>query len=253
MKNRVAAVHVVGIIPARWGSTRFEGKALADLLGKPMIQHVYERASRARTLAALYVATDDVRIKETVDGFGGVGVLTRPDHPSGTDRIAEVAADLPADLVVNIQGDEPLLDPEMIDEAVEPLRASATIPMGTLMNPITDAAELADPNVVKVVVNRKGFALYFSRYPIPCVRDKMPTADGLHHRHVGLYVYRRSFLLRYARLRPTPLELAERLEQLRALEHGYRIRVVLTKHRSMGVDTPADLERVRELMRAAGV
>lgn len=235
---------IVGIIPARYGSTRFEGKALADLAGRPMIEHVYRRAEQSRLLERVLVATDDPRIKEAVEGFGGEAVLTRPDHPSGTDRVAEVAEGLEAELIVNIQGDEPLIEPEMIDQAIQPLADDDSIPMGTLMTRINNPRECEDPNVVKVVVDREGFALYFSRSPIPYPREGEP----IRYQHIGLYVYRRDFLLRFAQLPPTPLEQIERLEQLRALEHGYRIKVVETEHGSIGVDTPEDLERVKAIL-----
>lgn len=239
---------IVGIIPARYASSRFPGKALADLCGKPLVQHVVERASRARLLDEVLVATDDPRILEAVHGFGGKACLTSPTHPSGTDRIAEVARDLACDLVVNIQGDEPLLDAAVIDSAVEPLAQDPGVAMGTLGCPL-GVDEAADPNKVKVVLDRQGFALYFSRARIPYMRDGLPPdVDRPYLLHVGLYVYRRETLLSLAALSPTPLEERERLEQLRALEHGVRIRVVVTEHRSIGVDTPADLERVRRMM-----
>ncbi len=239
---------IIGIIPSRYASSRFPGKALADICGKPMVQHVVERASRSRLLDEVLVATDDQRILETVRGFGGKACLTSPEHPSGTDRIAEVVQGLPCDLVVNIQGDEPLLDPAVIDSAVEPLVANPSIAMGTLACPL-GVDEAADPSNVKVVVDREGYALYFSRARIPYVRDGFPPdLDRPYLLHVGLYVYRRDTLLRLAALPPTVLEERERLEQLRALEHGIRIRVVLTEHRSIGVDTPEDLARVRRMM-----
>lgn len=237
---------VVGIIPARYASSRFPGKALADLCGKPMIQHVVERASRARLLDEVLVATDDGRIRDAVQGFGGKACMTSPDHASGTDRIAEVARDLACDLVVNIQGDEPLIEPAIIDLAAEPLIRDAAIPMGTLSRPM-GADEAADRSKVKVVVDVQGFALYFSRSLIPCLRDGAAGGEP-YSLHIGLYVYRRETLLGLAGLPPTPLERQERLEQLRALEHGIRIRVVPTRHRSFGVDTPADLERVRRIL-----
>jgi len=238
---------VIGIIPARYASTRFPGKPLADILGKPMIQHVYERARNARTLQRLLVATDDQRITQAVASFGGEAVMTSPEHPTGTDRLAEAAAPLDVDLVVNIQGDEPLINPEVIDAAAAPLIEDPSIPMGTLMSRITDPADLHDPNVVKVVADLHGFALYFSRALIPYARGGK-TGDALYYYHPGLYVYRKDFLLKYAALAPTPLEQTEKLEQLRALEHGYRIKVVETTHRPVSVDTPADLEHVKRLM-----
>jgi 3-deoxy-manno-octulosonate cytidylyltransferase (CMP-KDO synthetase) len=239
---------IIGIIPSRYASSRLPGKALADICGKPMVQHVVERASRGRLLDEVLVATDDQRILETVRGVGGKACLTSPGHPSGTDRIAEVVQGLACDLVVNIQGDEPLLDPAVIDSAVEPLLANPSIAMGTLACPL-NVDEAADPSNVKVVVDREGYALYFSRARIPYVRDGVPLdLDRPYLLHVGLYVYRRDTLLRLAALPPTILEERERLEQLRALEHGIRIHVVLTEHRSIGVDTPEDLARVRRMM-----
>jgi 3-deoxy-manno-octulosonate cytidylyltransferase (CMP-KDO synthetase) len=240
-------MRVVGLIPARWASKRFPGKALVDLCGKPLIQHVVERASRAKSLSEVIVATDDARIAEVVRGFGGKIQMTSAAHPSGTDRIAEVAQDLACDLVVNIQGDEPLIDPAEIDAAAAPLLTDPSIPMGTLACPLA-LEQAADPNAVKVVVGLNGFALYFSRAPIPYLRDGHQGGASPYLLHIGLYVYRREVLLRLARLAPTPLEERERLEQLRALEHGIRIRVVATEKRSIGVDTPEDLERVRRMM-----
>jgi 3-deoxy-manno-octulosonate cytidylyltransferase (CMP-KDO synthetase) len=241
---------IVGVIPSRYASSRFPGKALADLCGKPMVQHVVERVSRAALLDEVLVATDDRRILEAVQSFGGKACMTSPTHPSGTDRIAEVVRDLPCDLVVNIQGDEPLLEPAVIDKAVKPLAEDASIPMGTVARPM-GSAEAADPSKVKVVLDRQGFALYFSRSRIPFVRDDvLPGGEQPYLLHMGLYVYRRETLLRLAALPPTPLEERERLEQLRALEHGIRIRVVITEHESFGVDTPADLARVRKMMGA---
>jgi len=238
---------VVGLIPARYASKRFPGKALADLCGKPVLQHVVERSAQARSLSEVVVATDDPRIADSVRRFGGKVQMTAASHPSGTDRIAEVARDLNCDLVVNIQGDEPLIVPAEIDAVVAPLLADPTIPMGTLACPLP-LEQAADPNAVKVVVGANGFALYFSRSPIPYLRDGHAGGASPYLLHIGLYVYRRDVLLRLASLPPTPLEERERLEQLRALEHGIRIRVVMTDHPSMGVDTPEDLERVRRMM-----
>jgi 3-deoxy-manno-octulosonate cytidylyltransferase (CMP-KDO synthetase) len=240
-------LRVVGLIPARYASKRFPGKALAALGGKPLIQHVVERAGQTRSLSEVVVATDDLRIAEAVRGFGGKVQMTAATHPSGTDRIAEVARDLACDLVVNIQGDEPLIAPAEIDAAVAPLLADPSIPMGTLACPLP-LEQAADPNAVKVVVGAHGFALYFSRAPIPYLRDGHGGGASPYLLHIGLYVYRREVLLRLASLPPTPLEERERLEQLRALEHGIPIRVVMTDHASIGVDTPEDLERVRRMM-----
>jgi len=211
-----------------------------------MIEHVYRRASAARLVSSVMVATDDERILEAVRSFGGVACLTSPAHPSGTDRLAEVAAELPSPVVVNVQGDEPLIEPEMIDEAIAPLLEDPMVLMSTLRRRITDPADLQNPHVTKVVVDRDGYALYFSRAPIPFVRDSPEAAPA--YRHVGLYVYRRDLLLQLASLPPTPLESCERLEQLRALEHGIRILAVETEHDSCGVDTPGDLDRVRRIV-----
>jgi 3-deoxy-manno-octulosonate cytidylyltransferase (CMP-KDO synthetase) len=210
-----------------------------------MIEHVYRRAAATRGVDAVVVATDDQRIAAAVEAFGGIVRLTRPSHVSGTDRLAEVAEDLSCDIVVNVQGDEPLIDPDMITEVVEPLDSDPTLLMSTLRRRIEGGTDHTDPNVVKVVVDVDGNALYFSRAPIPFMRD-----PGTAFRHIGVYAYRRSFLLAFSRLQPTTLELAESLEQLRALEHGFRIRTVETQHDSIGVDTPEDLERVRRLLAA---
>jgi 3-deoxy-manno-octulosonate cytidylyltransferase (CMP-KDO synthetase) len=239
----------VAVIPARFHSTRLPGKALADIGGRPMIEHVYRRARAARRVSSVIVATDDERIARAVRAFGGEARMTSANHQSGTDRLAEVASDLACDLVVNVQGDEPLLEPAMIDEAVSAFDGDAALEMSTLRRRIDDPAERDNPNVTKVVVDRDGYALYFSRAPIPHVREGSLAAPAW--RHVGLYVYRRGCLLRLARLAPTELERSEALEQLRALEHGIRIKALETEYDSVGVDTPADLERVRRLMPAA--
>ena len=209
-----------------------------------MIEHVYTRAAAAPGVDAVVVATDDARIAQAVERFGGLVRMTRATHRTGLDRIAEVAADLSCDIVVNVQGDEPLIDPQMIAEVVEPLDSDATVQMSTLRRQISDPADNSDPNVVKVVVDLEGNALYFSRSPVPFVRD----AGWPLFKHVGLYAYRRTFVRALAALPQTPLEIAESLEQLRALEHGFRIRAVETQYDSIGVDTPEDLERVRRQM-----
>jgi 3-deoxy-manno-octulosonate cytidylyltransferase (CMP-KDO synthetase) len=249
---------VTVIIPARYASTRFPGKPLADLCGKPMIQWVCERSASCVSVDRVIVATDDERIAAAVRAFGVEVALTRTDHATGTDRLAEVAANLDDELIVNVQGDEPLIDPAMIEAAVKPLLADDAIPMGTLKAPLTSLEEYRNPNVVKVVTDQQGFALYFSRAPIPYPRDlgtqleqrwdELATA-----RHIGLYVYRRDFLLRYPQLSATPLEQQESLEQLRALEHGYRIRVAATELLGQGVDTPEDLDRVRSILAGESV
>lgn len=213
-----------------------------------MIEHVYRRAAASAAVSQVIVATDDLRIARVVKQFGGAVRLTRPDHLSGTDRLAEVAKTLDCDVVVNVQGDEPLLDPRAITEVVAPF-SDPSISMATLYRRIDTPADLANPNVVKVVIDRAGFALYFSRAPIPHQRDARGGWPPL-YRHVGLYAYRRTALMVLASLEPTPLERAESLEQLRALEHGIRIKTVETAYDSLGVDTPDDLERVRRLLAA---
>jgi 3-deoxy-manno-octulosonate cytidylyltransferase (CMP-KDO synthetase) len=214
-----------------------------------MIEHVYRRVREASTVARVIVATDDGRIRTAVERFGGECVMTSPSHQSGTDRLAEVAATLDAEIIVNVQGDEPLLEPAMIDTAVAPFAGDPELMMSTLRKRITDPAELHNPNVTKVVVDRQGFALYFSRAPIPFTRAGQPEAPAW--RHIGMYVYRRRCLLQLARLPATALERAEALEQLRALEHGIRIQAIETTYDTIGVDTPDDLERVRTLCGAA--
>jgi len=218
-----------------------------------MIQWVYERSLLCESVDRVIVATDDDRIAQAVAAFDGEVAMTRADHPTGTDRLAEVAAGLDDELIVNVQGDEPLIDPVMIQAAVAPLLADSSIPMGTLKTPLTSAEEFFNPNVVKVVTDQQGFALYFSRAPIPHPRDfnddvKKRWLELATAKHIGLYVYRREFLLTYPRLQTTPLEAQECLEQLRALEHGYRIRVAETDLVGQGVDTPEDLERVKMLL-----
>jgi 3-deoxy-manno-octulosonate cytidylyltransferase (CMP-KDO synthetase) len=243
---------VVAVIPARYASSRLPGKPLADINGKPMIQHVVERARLARLVNDVIVATDDERIAHAVCAFGGTAVMTPVDCRSGSDRIALVAQDLPStDVIVNVQGDEPVIPPAMIDEAVAPLLMDASLPVGTLVTRLQTTGELFDPNTVKVLLDRHGRCLYFSRSPVPFGRDITP-AELLErypvYRHIGMYVYRRDFLMRYAALEQTPLEQAEKLEQLRILEHGYSLHATVTAHESIAVDTPADLERVRAMI-----
>lgn len=254
---------VVAIIPARYASSRFPGKPLVDLAGKPMIQWVYERTCQAAGVGRVLVATDDERILRVVQGFGGDAVMTSPAHPTGTDRLAEVAASLDAELIVNVQGDEPLIEPAAIDAALKPFVEEPTLVMSTLRCPIPALDELFDISITKVVTDADDFALYFSKAPIPYHRDawgpitsmvpRLRLAGGttpvVGWRHIGLYVYRRTFLLAFARLSQTPLERLEQLEQLRALEHGYRIKVVPTQYVSVGVDTPDDVAKVRRLLR----
>lgn len=237
---------VLGVIPARYGSTRFEGKALADILGKPMIQRVYERAINAKTINELVVATDDQRIFDAVKKFDGNVIMTA-QHNTGTDRIAEVAKNGDADIIANIQGDEPLIEPAMIDEAVQPLLDDMNVDLGTLAHRLNTETEYLNPNVVKVVVNKLGFAMYFSRSSIPYLKSGN-LENTIVYRHVGLYVFRRNALLDFAQNTSTPLEISEGLEQLRFLENGYRMKVVETKYKSIGVDTPEDLENVKKMM-----
>jgi 3-deoxy-manno-octulosonate cytidylyltransferase (CMP-KDO synthetase) len=216
-----------------------------------MLQHVYERASLARYLTKILIATDDPRIEAAARGFGAPVRMTRSDHASGTDRIAEVASAEAAEIIVNIQGDEPLIDPAAIDAAVLALCDDDEAPMGTLKRRIENPDEIANPNVVKVVTDVAGNAIYFSRHPIPYEREG--GSGTVHFKHIGLYVYRRDFLLRYSDLPVGPLETAEKLEQLRALENGYRIRVAETEYDSLGVDTPEDLERASTLFEATAL
>jgi 3-deoxy-manno-octulosonate cytidylyltransferase (CMP-KDO synthetase) len=241
---------ILGVIPARFASSRFPGKVLSRIASKTMLQHVYERASMARYLTGTMIATDDQRVYDAARSFGACVRMTRDDHLSGTDRVAEAASAENAEIIVNIQGDEPLIDPAAIDAAILPMVHEPGIVMGTLMKKIEDPREITDPNVVKVVTDRQGDAIYFSRCAIPYIRG---GADGpsSYFKHIGLYVYRRDFLLGYSALPVGPLEQAERLEQLRALENGYRIRVVETEYESLGVDTPEDLERVCKLFEAS--
>jgi len=246
-------MQITAVIPARFASSRLPGKPLADINGKPMIQWVYERTVRARHIGEVIVATDDRRIFEVVEGFGGKVVMTRSDHASGTDRLAEVAEGIDADIVVNVQGDEPLIEPRMIDQAIEPFLSDPSLQMGTLKSALTRIEDFSNPNVVKVVTDRHDFALYFSRSPLPWPRDFDLQDESLLARipvfkHVGLYVYSRDFLLLFSRMARTPLEIAESLEQLRALENGYRIKVVETGYSSHGVDTAEDLEWVRGIL-----
>jgi 3-deoxy-manno-octulosonate cytidylyltransferase (CMP-KDO synthetase) len=244
---------VICIIPARYASTRFPGKALADLLGKPMIQHVYERVLKARTLSFAAVATDDERIVAAVEGFGGRAIITAATHRSGTDRIAEAVSRLDiedSDIVVNIQGDQPLFEPSQIDEVAKPLLDDPAIPMSTLIYKIVREEEVSHPNAVKVVFDRDHFAIYFSRATIPYVRDK--GHEGNYYKHHGIYAYRRAFLKEFTKLPEGILEKLEALEQLRALEHGYRIKVVETPYDSVEVDTRQELESVRRLLEAKG-
>jgi 3-deoxy-manno-octulosonate cytidylyltransferase (CMP-KDO synthetase) len=239
----------LGVIPARYGAQRFPGKPLALIAGKSLVQRVYEQARQSAKLDDLVVATDDTRILEAVEGFGGNAILTDPASPSGTDRAAEVARQYGCELVVNIQGDEPLMKPAMIDQLVAGMETEPSFPMGTLARPIESAEVWANPNVVKVVFGEHGNALYFSRRSLPYGRDAGGAfVAGQSHKHIGLYAYRREFLLQFVKLPQSPLEKIEKLEQLRALENGFPIRVWVTPHDSIGVDQPEDVPLVEEIL-----
>jgi 3-deoxy-manno-octulosonate cytidylyltransferase (CMP-KDO synthetase) len=237
------------VIPARYASSRLPAKPLLRETGKYLIQHVYERACESSAAIAV-VATDDLRIYDAVKSFGGNVMMTRADHPSGTDRVAEVAAQLDADIIVNLQGDEPLIEPATLDMVAQLLVNDHEAMMATLATPITSLEQWRDPNCVKVVCDKQGRALYFSRSPIPFVRDGEPDfLTGRFLQHLGLYSYRRDFLLRLATLPPEPIELTEKLEQLRVLALGYAIQIGIVQHAHRGVDTPADYQRFVEMYR----
>ncbi len=249
-------IKISAVIPARYGSTRFEGKPLADILGKPMIQYVYEAVHQSKLIDEVIVATDDQRILEAVISFGGKAVMTSPTHSTGTDRVAEVAKKLKSEIIVNVQGDEPLIKGNIIDKAAQPLLTDESLQMSTLMTRIEEVRDWLNPHIVKVVVDQKNFALYFSRSPIPFPRDlqigrlksnPFGTDRPLPKRvfkHIGVYVFRRRFLLHFSKMKPTPLEKLEKLEQLRALENGYRIKVTPVNYEPICVDTPEDLQEV---------
>lgn len=246
---------VVAIIPARYHSNRFEGKPLAMIMDKPMIQHVYERALAVDLLSEVAVATDDQRIADCVNGFGGRVVMTSPDHVSGTDRLAEAATLLEIneqDVVVNIQGDQPLFDQEVVEQVARPLLDDPALPMSTLIYKIVREEEIDDSNHVKTVFDRNGMALYFSRAPIPFQRNPDEPVAPTYYKHLGFYAYRKGFLHTFVGLPEGEWERFEKLEQLRALEYGYRIKVILTEYDSIEVDTPKDLERVKEMFRSSG-
>lgn len=245
---------VLAVIPARYDSVRFPGKMVADLAGRPLVHHAYARACEASLVDEVVIAADDDRIAQALAPFDARVVMTSRDHATGTDRVAEAAARSDASIVVNVQGDEALIDPKVIDDTIRPLLREPEVAMSTACIAIDDPARALDPNVVKVVMNTRGHALYFSRAPIPHVRDAADrAASGTPcFQHIGLYVFRRDFLIAFANLPQTPLEKLERLEQLRALEHGYRIAVVETNYSCIGVDTPEDLEAVRRIIEAQG-
>lgn len=232
------------VIPARYASTRLPGKPLADIAGKPMIQRVYEQVSKAKKPALVVVATDDQRVFDKVESFGGMALMTQPNHPTGTDRLAEVASHYQdIDVIINVQGDEPLIDADVIDQLADLFLEDADLQMATVGSPLLEE-EYDEPSAVKVICNKRGDAMYFSRSLIPYPRHAFINPPM---KHVGIYAYRRQFLLDYAKMDPTPAEETESLEQLRALENGYAIRVIKTDKRFVGVDTPEDLERVNAI------
>ena len=240
-------MRVVGLIPARLGSTRFPEKVIAPILGKPMIWWVWKQAKKARRFAEVYIATDDKKIFNAVKTFGGLPVMTSKKHKSGTDRIAEAAKNIKADIIVNIQGDEPLIRSTVLDKAVEPLLKDAGLNMSTLICRVADKKLLKDSNIVKVAVDKNGFALYFSRSAIP----SLERAAGMDYffKHIGVYVYRKAFLLKYVRMKQSRLEKIEKLEQLRVLENGFRIKTVETKFDTVPVDTKEELRKVISIIK----
>jgi len=254
----------IAVIPARYNSTRLPGKPLAYLREKPLIQHVYENVSVSKLIDAVFVATDDKRIFDTVNGFGGRAIMTSPEHTCGTDRITEAVRDIECDIVVNIQGDEPLIHPEMVDNVIE-LMKDQRVSIGTLAKMTSNAEEIFSPDVVKVVMDNEGFAMYFSRSPIPYYKNEWELDDSRFsplrvacgdkiqdsrlkttycYKHIGIYAYRKDVLLRFSKLPLAKLEKIEKLEQLRALENGFKIKVKETEFETIGVDTPQDLKRV---------
>lgn len=246
---------VVGIIPARYGSSRLPGKPLLELCGKPIVQHVYERATHASLIDEVIVATDDERVSAVVEKFGGKAVLTPANFQSGSDRVAFVAKNLQADIIANIQGDEPLIEPNMIDETIQTLLDDEGVDVTTPVKKISSAEELMNPSIVKVVLDKNNFALYFSRSFIPFLREPAVQATGSRwpeshdfYKHIGVYVYRKDFLLAFTQWDRSALERAEQLEQLRILEHGHRIKCVITEYDSFSVDTKEDFERVQKMM-----
>ncbi|MEW5694072.1 MAG: 3-deoxy-manno-octulosonate cytidylyltransferase [Candidatus Hydrogenedentota bacterium] len=253
-------MRILGVIPARYYSTRFLGKPIVSILGKPMVQYVYEQARRSKNLEEVIVATDDTRIEEVVKKFGGKAVLTSPEHTTGTDRLTEIAFEMGKDydIIVNIQGDEPLIEHRIIDQCIEPFRNDFKAQdVVTLVHTIKKEEDLKNPNVVKVVTDKEGFALYFSRsmipFPFQLYKDGLKFEEAYKftvlYRHIGIYAYKRDFLMELASWKPTPLEMIENLEQLRILENGKKIRVVETEYESVGVDIPEDLRKVEEILK----
>ncbi|MBU1062274.1 MAG: 3-deoxy-manno-octulosonate cytidylyltransferase [Candidatus Omnitrophica bacterium] len=255
-------MEVIGIIPARYGSTRFEGKLLADLCGKSVIQHTWENAKKAKTIEDIIIATDDKRIYNFAKGFGAKVIYTSKAHKSGSDRLTEVVSSIDTKVVVNIQADEPLIHPTMIDDVVDPILRDDSIHMATLCHKIGNEKDFLDPNVVKVVMDRKGFALYFSRAPIPYLLSSFAKASGdrraagergivTHYKHIGIYAYTKDFLFTFKSLPQSRLEKSEKLEQLRVIENGYKIKVIETKFDTIGIDTPEDLMKATDLIKGA--
>jgi 3-deoxy-manno-octulosonate cytidylyltransferase (CMP-KDO synthetase) len=240
---------VLIVIPARYAAVRFPGKPLVEIMGKPMIQHVFEGARKARRATRVLVATEDERIKAAVEKAGGEAILTRADHRTGTDRVAEVAAHIAADIYINVQGDEPLIDPVTIDAVAAAMLDDESVQLCTPCSAITQKQDIMDPNVVKVVLDFDGKGLYFSRAPIPWVRDTGTTVAARHWKHIGIYGYRRDTLLEFPTLPPGELERIEQLEQLRWLENGFHMQVVESEYDPVSVDVPADVERVEKILR----
>ncbi len=240
--------NAIGVIPARFGSTRFPKKVIADLNGKPIIQHIWENCKKAKMLDDLVIATDNDEVMEVIKSFGGKAVFTSPDHMTGTDRIAEVVNAIDVNVIVNIQGDEPLIQAEMVDSLVRTILDHKNISMASLMKKMENLDEINNPNVVKVIVDKNGFAIYFSRSPIPYPRLKEEAK--LYYKHLGIYAYTKDFLYEYTNLPKSYLEKCESLEQLRVLENGYKIKMVETKFDTIGVDTPDDLEKVKSRLEA---
>ncbi|MDD5120241.1 MAG: 3-deoxy-manno-octulosonate cytidylyltransferase [Candidatus Omnitrophica bacterium] len=237
---------VIGVIPARYSSTRFSGKVLADIMGKPMLQHVWERAKLSRMLDDLIIACDSEIILKAAKKFGAKAVMTSREHTCGTDRISEVVNPLDVKVIINIQGDEPLVHPMMIDSVARALLEDTSVNMATIMKKIEDSLQVFDPNVVKVVVDKNNFALYFSRAPIPFLAPNAEVEQVTYFKHVGLYGYTKDFLFTYKNLPSSHLEKTEKLEQLRVLCEGFKIKVIETTFDTVGVDTPQDLEKVKE-------
>lgn len=241
---------VICVIPARFGATRFEGKPLVEICGKSMIQRVYEQVQKARSIDEVYIATDDDRIRSKAESFGAKVIMTSKDHTCGTDRIAEAIQNIEGEIILNVQGDEPLIEPEALDAVIKPLVEDPDIKMATLITPIDDESEYHDPNIVKAVKDKDNFALYCSRSLIPYSREGDMTGV---FKQIGVYVYRRDFLLAFSKMEPTPYEKMERLEQLRALENGYKIKLVETTYNPISVDVPEDVAKVENVLRSRQV